>query len=386
MNLGRYIFSQLQDFIPRYQFQKCVNKYKGDYRIRSLTCWNQFLAMMFGQLTFRESLRSIILCLSVHEDKFYHLGFSATITKTTLVDANEQRDWRIYQDFALILIKEARSLYIGDNEFISQIDGTVYALDASVIDLCLRVFKWAKFRKKKGAVKLHVAIDLNGNIPTFIHITDGKVHDVKALDILDIEVGAYYVMDRGYLDYKRLYKIHKTPAFFITRAKKNTKVKRIYSNKVDRSTGIICDQIVKFTVYKAKKDYPEKLRRIKYYDKEKGKHLIFLTNNFDLDVLVIIEMYKQRWQIELFFKWIKQHLKVKVFWGRSKNAVKVQIWIAICTYLIVAIMKKKLQLEQNLYEILQILSVSSFNKIELQSLFMKDQLQNQISPSQISLF
>jgi hypothetical protein len=386
MYQGKYIFSQLQNFIPRYQFQKCVNKYKGDFRIRTLRCWDQFLAMMFGQLMFRDSLSSLVICLLAQKNKLYHLGFSVKIVKRTLFDANEKRDWRIYQDFALILIQEARSLYIGDNEFLSRIDGTVYALDASIIDLCLRVFKWAKFRKKKGAIKLHVAIDLQGNIPTFIHITDGKVHDVNALDILEIEIGAYYIMDRGYLDYKRLYKIHKRPAFFITRAKKNTKVKRIYSNKVDRSTGIICDQIVVFTGYYAFNNYSAKLRHIKYYDKEKGKHLIFLTNNFELDALVIIELYKQRWQIELFFKWIKQHLKVKVFWGRSENAVKVQIWIAICTYLIVAIMKKKLKLEQNLYEILQILSVSTFDKTELESLFTNDSLQNQITDSQMSLF
>ena len=269
---------------------------------------------------------------------------------------------------------------------ISQIDGVVYALDASVIDLCLRVFKWAKFRKRKGAVKLHTVIDLQGNIPVFIHITDGKVHDVNVLDILEIEVGAYYIMDRGYLDYERLHKIHKTPAFFITRAKKNTKAKRIYSRKVDRRTGVICDQVVRFTGYYASKDYPEKLRRIKYYDKERGKYLVFLTNNFELDALVIVGLYRQRWQIELFFKWIKQHLKVKVFWGYSENAVKTQIWIAVCTYLIVAIMKKKLHLEQNLYEILQILSVTAFSKDQLQSLFMKDDLQTKIPVSQITLF
>jgi len=377
MNKGRYVFSQLLDFIPRYEFQKCTDKYKGDYRIRNLKCWDQFLVMMFGQLTFRESLRSVVLCLRIHTRKMYHLGFTnAEIARKTLSDANENRDWRIYQELALILIKKARRLYLEDNQFISEIDGVVYALDASVVDLCLNVFRWAKFRKKKAAIKIHTLIDLQGNIPTFIHITDGKVHDVNVLDIIDIEKEAYYIMDRAYLDYERLYKIEKSQAFFIIRAKKNTKLKRIYSEKVDRTTGVICDQVIRFTTYQGKKKYPDKLRRIKYYSKEKKKHYVFLTNKFDLDAKIIADLYVQRWQIELFFKWIKQHLKVKVFWGYSENAVKTQIWIAICTYLVVAIMKKEFKLEQNLYEILQILSLSLFDKTQLQSLFTGDDLQD----------
>ncbi len=386
MYTGRYIFSQILDFIPRYQFQKCVDKYQGDLRIRSFKCWDQLLAMIFGQLTFRESLRSIVICLSIQKNKLYHLGFNSTVARKTLLDANEKRDWRIYQNFALILIKEARTLYVGDNKFISQLNGTVYALDSSTIDLCLSVFKWAKFRKKKAAIKLHTVIDLQGNIPTFIHITDGKVHDVNVLDILEIEVGAYYVVDRGYFDFKRLYEIHKTPAFFIIRAKKNTKVRRIYSRVKDKSEGIVCDQIVKFSGYKASKNYPEKLRRIKYHDQEKEKYYVFLTNNFDLDAKSVANLYRQRWQIELFFKWIKQHLKVKVFWGYSENAVKTQIWIAICAYLVVAIMKKRLKIKQNLYKILQILSVSIFEKNQLTSLFQEDELQKNNLGSQMSLF
>jgi len=376
MYKGRFIFSQILDFIPRYEFQKCVNKYNGDRGVRFLKCWDQFLTMMFGQLTFRESLRSTILCLNIHKEKFYHLSIYSEIRRKTLSDANEKRDWRIYQEFAFVLIKKAQKLYLKDNQFISEINGVVYALDASVIDLCLNIFKWAKFRKKKAAIKLHTLLDLQGNIPTFIHITDGKIHDVNVLDLIDVEKGAYYIMDRAYLDYERLYKIEKSKAFFIIRAKKNIKIKRIYSKKVNRTTGIICDQIIKFTTYQGKKKYPDKLRRIKYYSKEKLKHYVFLTNKFDLDAKFIADLYVQRWQIELFFKWIKQHLKVKVFWGYSENAVKTQIWIAICTYLVVAIMKKEFKLKQKLYEILQILSLSLFDKTQLQSLFTEDDLQN----------
>lgn len=386
MYQGKYVFAQLIEFIPIYKFNVCVNKYKGNNRVRDFTCWDQLLAMMFGQITFRESLRSIVVCLNAQKDKLYHLGFRKNVMKTTLLRANEKRNWKIYQNFAQVLIKEARELYVGDNEFISEIDGTVYALDASTIDLCLNVFKWAKFRKKKGAIKLHTVIDLQGNIPTFIHITDGKVHDVNVLDIMEIEAKAYYIVDKGYLDFERLYKIHKASAFFIIRAKRNTQWKRVYSNKVDQSTGIRCDQTIKLTGLKPSKKYPEKLRRIKYYDENQKKYYVFLTNNFELEAKMIADLYKQRWQIELFFKWIKQHLKVKVFWGESENAVKTQVWIAICTYVLVAIMKKKLQLKQSLYEILQILSVSAFDKTQLISLFTDDELQIQVDDFQIPLF
>ena len=383
---GKYVFAQLIEFISQYQFNVCVNRYKGNNRVRSFKCWDQFLAMSFGQVTFRESIRSIITCLNAQRNKLYHLGFHSNIPRKTLLDANEKRDWRIYRDFAQLLIEQARELYVGDSEFCSNLNATVYALDASTIDLCLSVFKWAKFRKTKAAIKLHTLIDLQGNIPTFIHITDGKCHDVNVLDILEFEAGAYYIMDRGYLDYKRLYKIHESLSFFIIRAKKNTKWKRVYSNKVDKSIGIRCDQIIRLIGYYTPKDYPEKLRRIKYYDSEQKKYYVFLTNNFKLEAKMMADLYKQRWQIELFFKWIKQHLKIKVFWGESSNAVKTQIWIAICTYVLVAIMKKKLKLEQSLYEILQILSVSAFDKTQLKSLFKEDGVHSETLDSQQALF
>lgn len=386
MNKGKYVFSQITDFISQYEFKKCVDRYQGDYRIRELPCWDQFLTMIFGQLSFRHSLQATILCLVCHSSKLYHLGFRSRLVRTTVSRANKKRDWRIYRDFAFILIKEARVLYQGDKIWDFEIEGTVYALDASIIDLCLRVFKWAKYKDNKGAVKLHAVIDLQGNIPTFIHITDGKVHDVNFLDILEIEVGAFYLMDRGYLDFDRLYKINTTPAFFITRAKKNMAYKRLYSNPVDKSTGVRCDQIIRFTGYKTKKKYPDKLRRVKYYDKNQDKTYIFLTNNFSLEAKAIADLYQQRWQIEIFFKWIKQHLKIKVFWGESENAVKTQIWIAVCTYLIVAIIKKKLELPQTMNDILQILSVSLFDKTQLKSLFLADGLQKQTFQNQEPLF
>ena len=386
MYIEKYIFTQIMWFCPKYEFDKCVKKYNGNYRYRTLTCWEQFLAMSFGQITFRDSFRSIITCLHSQKQKLYHLWFKSLVARKTLLDANEKRDWRIYQDFAHILIAQARKLYFNDNEFSLDLKNTVYALDASTIDLCLNVFKWAKFKKTKGAVKLHTLIDLQGNIPTFIHISDGTVHDVNVLDILDFEPGAFYIMDKGYLDFKRLYDIHKASAFFLIRAKYNTRWKRLYSRPVDKSTGVICDQVIQLTGVNSSKAYPEKLRRIKYYDKENKQYYVFLTNNFLLDAKLIADLYKARWQVELFFKWIKQHLKIKVFWGESSNAVKTQIWIAICTYLLVAIMKKKLKLKQSLYEILQILSVSAFNKIPLQSMFMEDELQKIQGDNQQSLF
>lgn len=357
------------EFIPRHQFNNCVKKYRGDYWIKQFTCREQFLSLSFGQLTHRESLRDIIVCLESQKEKLYHLGFaSLKINHSTLSDANNQRDWRIYQDLAQLLIAEARKIYFDDNEFKLELKGTFYALDSSTIELCLNLFKWAKFVKTKSAVKLHLLLDLKGNIPTFFCITDAKTHDVKFLDEIIFEAGAYYVMDRGYLDYERLFKINSSGAFFITRAKSNLSFERLYSNEVKKELGIKCDQIIKFSSYRAIKKYPEKLRRIKYFDKETNKYYIFLTNNFNIEAKSVADLYKNRWQIELFFKWIKQHLKIRVFWGYSANAVKTQICIAICTYLLVAIIKKKLKIERNLYEILQILSISAFNRIPLNKL------------------
>jgi len=345
--------------------------------------------MGFGQIACRESMRSIVICLNAHKDKLYHLGFRSAVARKTLSDANERRSWRIYEDFARTLIPEARRLYAGDGEFGSELDGTAYALDSTTIDLCITVFRWAKFRKRKAAIKLHTLLDIQGSIPTFIHITDGKYHDVNLLDILEIESGAYYIMDKGYIDFKRLHKIHANQAFFVTRAKENLRFRRLYSNKIsaeEKEGGVRCDQVIVLTGIKTSGYYPDKLRRIKYYDKEQDRYYVFLTNNFTLGAGVIAALYKARWKIELFFKWIKQNLRISVFWGHSFNAVKTQIWIAVCIYLIVAIMKKKLNLQQSLCEILQILSVSVFDKIGLGKLFSQEQLQNFHNDIQETLF
>jgi transposase len=375
MYQGKFVFSQVVSGISRYEFNKSVNKYKGNYRVQNFKCWQQFLCMMFGQLTYRESIRDIINCLEAHKDKVYHLGITQLMSHSTLTRANESRDWRIWSDFASYLIGVARPLYLDDNNFSLDLDNTVYALDASTIDLCLSVFKWAKFRKKKGAVKLHTLMDLRGNIPVFLSITTGKVHDVNILDQIIFEAGAFYIVDKGYYDFERLYLIDREKAFFVIRAKKNLKFKRLYSSIVDKPTGLKCDQIIKLTGQKTISAYPDKLRRIKFFDKTKSKTYVFLTNNFELDALTITLLYKNRWQIELFFKWIKQHLKIKKFWGQSENAVKTQIWIAVCTYLIVAIIKRRLNSNMSLYEILQILSVSAFDKTPVNQLLTKDDLQ-----------
>jgi hypothetical protein len=361
MNFGQTIFSQLMDFITTHEFNQCVKRYNGNYKIKNFTCWEQFLCMAFAQLTYRESLRDIQACLRAANKKLYHMGIRSKVSRNTLAHANQIRDWRIYADFAQVLIKEARKLYIKE-DFGVQLEQTVYALDSTIIDLCLSLFPWALFRKKKGAVKLHTLIDLRGNIPTVIFITHGKVHDVNILDDLVIEAGAIYVMDRGYLDFERLYMIHQSSAFFVTRAKSNFDFKRLHSKRVDKATGVLCDQIVTLQGFYAKKSYPDKLRRIKYYDADKKKRLVFLTNNFLLPALTIAEIYRCRWQVELFFKWIKQHLRIKAFYGTSENAVKTQIWIAISVYVLVAIIKKRLNLNLSLYTILQILSVSLFEK------------------------
>ena len=361
MNSGQTIFSQLMDFIPTYEFKQCVRRYNGNYKIKNFTCQQQFLCMAFAQLTYRESLRDIQACLRAANKKLYHMGIRSKVSRNTLAHANQIRDWRIYADFAQVLIREARKLYVNE-AFGVQLEQTVYALDSTTIDLCLSLFPWALFRKKKAAVKLHTLIDLRGNIPTVIFITHGKVQDVNILDDLIIEAGAIYVMDRGYLDFERLYKINQSLAFFVTRAKSNFDFKRMYSKRVDKATGVLCDQIVTLQGFYTKKSYPDKLRRINYYDADKKKRLVFLTNNFLLPAVTIADIYRCRWQVELFFKWIKQHLRIKAFYGTSENAVKTQIWIAISVYVLVAIVKKRLNLNLSLYTILQILSVSLFEK------------------------
>ncbi len=361
MNSGKTIFAQLMDFVPAYEFRKCVNRYSGNRKVIRFSCWDQYLCMAFAQLTFRESLRDIEACLRATQSRLYHLGIRGKISRNTLANANQNRDWRIYAEFAQTLISKARTLYAAD-AFGIELEQAVYVLDSTTIDLCLTLFPWAAFRKRKGAVKLHTLLDLHGNIPSVVIVTTGKVHDVNILDQLVIEPGAIYIMDRGYLDFARLHTIHHASAFFVTRAKTNFSRKRLYSQPVDKSTGIRCDQIVVLKGYYAKKDYPEKLRRIGYFDSKNNKMLVFLTNNFFLPATTIADLYRCRWQVELFFKWIKQHLRIKAFYGTTENAVKTQIWIAISVYVLVAIVKKTLNLSQSLYTILQILSVTLFEK------------------------
>jgi len=387
MNHGKYVFAQLFDILPRYEFEKCVSRYRGNRRVKGFTCWIQFLTMSFGQLTNRESLRDTVNCLSAHQKKFYHLGINFVVSRSTLGEANENRNWRIYADFAQVLLAKARPLYLHD-DFGLEISNTVYALDSTTIDLCLSVFWWAKFRKAKAAVKLHTLLDLRGNLPVFIRITDGLTHDVNILDALLFEPLAIYVMDKGYIDFARLFKINSASAFFVIRGKTNLAFKRICSNKIEKELGLRCDQTIRLTIYKSHKAYPEHLRRVKYYDKEQKKIYVFLTNNFEITAIEVALLYKHRWKIELFFKWIKQHLKIKTFWGETENAVKTQIWIAVCTYLMVAIAKKELKLERNLYEILQIISVSIFDKTQLNQLLNECQIDQLHEPSskQLILF
>ena len=361
MNTGRTVFSQILDHLPWYEFQKCVARYRGDYQQKSFSCWDQYLAMAFAQLTYRESLRDIEACLRSMSGKLYHAGFRGRVARTTLADANESRDWRIYADFAQVLIGIARPLHAHDPIGVD-LDQSLYALDSTTIDLCLSVFPWARFRKHKAAVKMHTLLDLHGNIPTFIRITNGKVHDVNILDEILPEAGAFYVMDRAYIDFERLYWFTLCSAFFVTRTKENVLLQRRYSHPVDKSTGVLSDQTVILTAIESAKAYPEALRRISYRDPITEKRLRFLTNNFVLPALTIAEIYRCRWQVELFFKWIKQHLRIKAFFGTSENAVKTQIWIAVSVYVLVAIVRKKLGLEASLYQILQVLSVTLFEK------------------------
>ena len=361
MNAGRTVFSQLIEFLPHQEFQKCVARYAGNRYLKNLSCWDQYLAMAFAQLTYRESLRDIEACLRSVGAKLYHMGFRGKVARSTLADANESRDWRIYADFAQVLIAIARPLYARDPIGID-LDQSLYALDSTTIDLCLSLFPWAKFRKHKAAVKMHTLLDLHGNIPTFIRITDGQVHDVNLLNEIMPEPGAFYVMDRGYIDFQRLFVFTLSAAFFVVRTKSNVLLQRRYSHAVDRSTGIRSDQTVILTSFESASAYPDALRRVSYFDAETNKRLKFLTNNFALPALTIAQIYKCRWQVELFFKWIKQHLRIKAFYGTSENAVKTQIWIAVSMYVLVAIVRKQLELDASLYQILQILSVSLFEK------------------------
>ena len=368
MHTGKTLFAQVMDFLPWSTFHRIVTRYRGDYRIRTFSCTEQFRIMAFAQLTYRESLRDIEACLTAQTSKLYHMGLGGPVSRSTLADANESRDWRIYADFAQRLITQARKLYGGEDLGID-FSNTVYALDSTTIDLCLSMFPWAPFRDTKAAIKMHTLLDLRGAIPSFIHITDGKWHDVNILDFLIPEPGAFYVMDRGYLDYARLYTLHRSGSFFVTRAKSNLDARRLYSAPVDSSSGVICDQTILLNGFYSQGSYPEYLRRIRFKDADSGKTLIFLTNHTVLPALSICALYKKRWQVELFFKWIKQHLRIKRFYGISENAVKTQIWIAVSTYVLIAIIKKRLNIKASLYTLLQILSLTLFEKMPLQQAF-----------------
>ena len=387
MNSGKSIFSQLMDFLPTYEFRRCVERYQGNYKLKSFSCWDQFLCMAFAQLTFRESLREIEACLSAQSAKLYHMGIRAKrVAKSTLADANETRDWRIYADFAQSLIGIARRLY-ADEPFGVDLNETVYALDSTMIDLCLSVFPWAPFMATKAAVKLHTLLDLRGNIPTFIRISEGKVHDVNILDELIPEPGAFYVMDRGFLDYARLYRFHQAGSFFVTRARSNMEYARRYSHAVEQNSGVISDQTMVFTGFYAQRDFPSALRRVRFTDQATAKTLVFLTNNFTLPAAVITQLYRCRWQVELFFKWIKQHLRIKRFFGTSENAVKSQIWIAVSVYVLVAIVKKRLQLKPSLFQLLQVLSLTMFERTPLDQLlsFTTTDQEMPNAPNQLTL-
>ena len=375
MNSGKIVFSQIMEFLPLYEFSKCVKCYNGEYKVRSFSCMDQFLSMAFAQLTYRESLRDIESCLRSMRARLYHMGIRGRISKSTLADANESRDWRIWADFAQVLIHKAKRLYLND-PFGIELKETVYALDSTTIDLCLALFPWAHFRKNKAAVKLHTLLDLRGSIPSFIEITEGKVHDVNILDLLILEPGSFCVMDRGYLDFQRLHAIHLSGAFFVVRAKTNLNFRRLYSRPVKKKTGLRSDQTIALNVYQSAKEYPDHLRLVRFVDKE-GRRYSFLTNNLSLEAITIADLYKERWKVELFFKWIKQHLRIKAFFGTSENAVKTQVWIAISIYVLVAIVKKELGLKKSLYEILQILSVTIFEKDQLFQALMENDCNNQ---------
>lgn len=385
MNTGKFVFTQVLSLVNRYEFQKCVNRYNGDYRTKGLNCWNQFAQLFFGQLTARNGLRDICLCLNAYKNSLYHFGIRQSVNQSTLSRANENRDWRIYADFGLYLINLVQPLY-ADNSFQDfEIDNNVFVLDSTTISVSIILMNWAQGKYSRGAVKMHTLLDLRGSIPTFIHITDGKYHDVNTLDEIDVVPSAIYVMDKAYLDFKRLNDLSKSKAFFVIRAKDNLKFKAVFSRKVDKSTGLRCDQSIKLLVPKSKKQYPEKIRRIKYYDQEKDLMLVFLTNNFDVDAMDIATIYKNRWQIEVFFRWIKQNLQIKTLWGHSENAVKIHLWTAICTYLIVAYLKHQIRSSYSVYEMMQILGISAFSKMPINELFTKKQI-NQNFKEQLNLF
>ena len=387
MHVGKLVFAQLMEHLPLHTFRQCVAKYPSRYPTLKFSHLDQFFCMAFAQLTYRESLRDIETCLRAHQAKLYHLGIRGNIAKSTLADANEKRDCRIYADFAISLIQIARKLYASDR-FAVELEQTAYALDTTTIDLCLSVFPWAHFRRAKAAAKMHTLLDLRGNIPTFIHITDGKMHEVNVLDILIPEAGSFYIMDRGFTDFARWFTLHQAQAFFVIRGKSNLLFRRVCSRPVDKSTGLCCDQTIVLTAPKARKDYRQHLRRIKFYDAEHDRHLVFLTNNFDLPAITIAQLYRCRWQVELFFKWIKQHLRIKQFYGTTENAVKTQIWIAIAIYVLVAIVKKRLKTEASLYTILQILSLTIFDKTPLDQLLKNSEMQINIqqNSNQLNLF
>jgi len=388
MYLGRTVFAQVMDALPLRRFHTCVKRYDGNHKVKAFTCLDQFRVMAFAQLTYRESLRDIEACLRAMQPKLYHMGIRSAVSRNTLANANAVRDWRIYADFAQVMIGRARQLY-ADEDFGQELaQATLYALDASTIDLCLSLFPWAHFRKTKAAIKLHTLMDLRGSIPTFIHVSEGNLHDVNALDLLIPEAGAFYIMDRGYLDFARLFTLDQAGAFFVTRAKRNFNYRRRYSRPVDKTTGLVCDQTVVLATDATSHAYPDPLRRIRFNDPQTGKAFVFLTNHFGLPALTIAELYRTRWRIELFFKWIKQHLRIKAFYGTSINAVKTQVWIAITTYLLVAILKKELAIDHDLYTILQVLSVTLFEKTPLLQVFAdpRDTIENGVSRNQLSLF
>ena len=388
MHIGQIVFAQLMELLPLYEFHECVQRYSGDHKVQRFSCLDQFLCMAFAQLTYRESLRDIEACLRTAPSRLYHMGIRGNVSRSTLAYANETRDWRIYADFAQVLIAIARPLYLND-DFGVQLKQAAYAFDSSTIDLCLKLFPWARFRKTKAAIKLHTLLNLRGSIPEFIHITEGRVQDVNIMDLLIIEPGSFYVMDRGYLDFARLYVIHQSSAFFVTRAKRGLKIQRRYSSPVDKSTGLRSDQTIFLTGINTSKDYPEPLRRISYYDADTKKHLVFLTNNFVLPALTIASLYKARWRVELFFKWIKQHLRIKAFYGTSENAVKTQVWIAVSVYVLIAILKKRLNTTKSLYTILQILSICQLEKEPLYDLLFQHNYKMPVEPEgpkQLTLF
>lgn len=387
MHEGLFVFAQLMEFLPRHDFNKCVRRYQGDKRLKSFSCRDHFLCLAFAQLTYRESLRDIETCLRALGKKLYHAGIRGSISRSTLADANHAHDWKIFADFAQVLIGRARELYVHD-PLATQLQQTVYALDSTTIDLCLSLFPWAKFRRRKGAVKLHTLLDLRGSIPCFIHISTGNMHDVNVLDQLPLEAGSFYVMDRGYVDFARLHRFTRTSAFFVTRAKRNLDFTRQSARKIDKTTGLRCDQTIHLAGVKSSQEYPTNLRRIAYYDTENQRRLVFLTNNFELPALTIARLYKSRWQVELFFKWIKQHLRIKAFYGTSDNAVKVQVWVAISVYVLVAIVKKEMKLKRSLYEILQILSLTLFEKSPIYEVLSNEKRHDSepASPNQLTLF